>query len=357
MPKAGIVTLHLYENFGSVLQAFALKAAVEKIDTYEAEIINYWPEGQECQYFFTEELKKNYVIKQRLFSQFRQEWLDLQGDPVRDIEGIDTSRYNVYLAGSDQIWNPQITHWNPAYFLNFIGEDFLKVIYAASLALTDKEIGRLEGKFKDQLESLEYISVREQVSAECLHKITGKRITTVLDPTMLLEAQDYEKLIPEKKLVNGKFILFYFLTHDTAAVDWANLMSLKFGYPIIHYFADMPEKVFNAGSGDFTFAGPGEFLWYIKNAELVFTNSFHGTVFSILFQKPFYTYTTKRDMLTRVLDLTERLGLTGRRLSNESSLKQVTLEIDYTEANKRLAQERKCSWEYLIHALKGNKTE
>ena len=113
----------------------------------------------------------------------------------------------------------------------------------------------------------------------------------------------------------------------------------------------MPNHLFHSSSEDFSFVGPSEFLWYVKNAELVFTNSFHGTIFSILFEKPFYTHTAKRDMLSRVIYLTEILGLESRRLASYLPPNDIKLEADFNMARKVLQEKRNEGISFLSSAL------
>ena len=194
--------------------------------------------------------------------------------------------------------------------------------------------------FKKHLPEFDYISIREKVHEEYIQSFTDTPVTTVVDPTMLLIREDYLPIISKKRLCDEQFLLMYFLTHDPNVIDMGNLLAAKFDLKVLHYFADMPDHLFWGNSEEFSFVGPREFLWYLDNADLVFTNSFHGTVFSILFETPFYSYTAKREMLSRIIYLTEMLGLEDRRLPGYLSPSKFSLEVNYDAAKIRL-QEKK----------------
>ena len=173
-----------------------------------------------------------------------------------------------------------------------------------------------------------------------------------MDPTLLLTKGEYAPLEIEVKETEGKpYLLSYFLTHDPAVVDYTNLLAQKFGLRVIHYFADYPAHIFAKDAGCFAFVGPGEFLTYVKNAACVFTNSFHGTCFAMIYRKPFYTYMAKRAMLSRVKDTVRQLGMDERFFSDYRDLARASLAVDYTGMEDRLSQEQARSLTFLTSAL------
>ena len=128
------------------------------------------------------------------------------------------------------------------------------------------------------------------------------------------------------------------------------MLSRKYNLKVIHSFVEVPTNSINKENESFYFEGPKDFLWYIKNAEIVVTNSFHGTVFSILYGKPFYTYVVK-SMSSRVVDLLQCLGLENRIIKGYKKLSEVDFNIDYSEAYRKLEVERKKSIRFLKKAL------
>ncbi|MCQ2505783.1 MAG: polysaccharide pyruvyl transferase family protein [Lachnospiraceae bacterium] len=345
-----ISTLHFYNNFGSVLQAYALKHVLEERFGCVAKISDYRPDLPEYRYFTSTELLKGYEVKKEKFADFREKYLELS-------DGTDCD-YDVRAVGSDIVWGKEFSKLDSSYFLsddrvNF-KRDGKKIAYAASVILRD---GCTEDDelFKRYLPELDSIAVRETTAVEVISRLSGKEVQAVLDPTLLLDSCDYDALIDQYKaqssIMSEPYLLSYFLTHDPAVVDYSNMIARKLELKVVHYFADYPDRIFDADSKCFAFAGPEEFLALVKNAALVFTNSFHGTCFSMIYRKPFYTYTAKRAMLSRVKDLCARLGMEDRYFTDFRDLKKVTLDIDYSEFEKQLEVWRKKSFDFLEQAL------
>lgn len=348
MKKVGIVTLHFYENFGSVLQAYALKHFIDSLDGFKAEIIPFCPELPEYQYFKEESLLLRFEEKRASFENFRKKWMELPLDQITR-ENLAKLDYDYYITGSDQIWNPEITCLHPVYFLDFV-MDKPKIAYASSMALNSNHKAVNEEVFKKWIPTLDAISLREKTHLNFIQKFTEKKVQVVVDPTMLLEGADYLPLCVSPQL-DTPYLFSYFLTHDATLVDYGNSIAKMLGVKLVHYYADYPGHLFANDDKCFAFSGPQEFLGYIRGAECIFTNSFHGTVFSILFEKPYYTYTGRRKMLSRVLDLTEILHMQDRRFSGIRDLSTVNIHIDYTEVNNRLEQNRRASQNFLKAAL------
>lgn len=363
MKSAGIITLHFYENFGSVLQCWALKTAVESLGV-KAKVINYIPPLNCYEYFTEEHHKKLFKNKKQKFREFCKNKL-LITEPIAK-EDLNDNDFDSVIAGSDQIWNLDITRSDTAYFLDFVKNEKIKIAYAASMALSCADDKINKNIFKKYIPRFNAISVREKSLVPFIKKFTAhnverniaRDVVSALDPTLLLSAGDYDKIIEEPEnaaLLRGEpFLFVYFLTHDSAAVDYALCFAKRFNLRIAHCFAALPSSVFPKDSIDMTFAGPSEFLWCIKNAALVWTNSFHGTALSALFNKNFYTFTAKRKMLSRVLDFTEDTHLEARRLCGFNDFKNAAAQnifVDYKITNDALDRLRKESFNFLKDAL------
>lgn len=348
--KICILTLHFYENFGSVLQAYALRNAVSMLTGYSTDILPFKPANKEYQYFQDNHLKYGYLEKKEKFDIFRNEFCGMPNSTLSETELRDLS-YDYYIVGSDQVWNPEITKLNPAYFLDFVCEG-IKISYAASMALDPTSASINDAVFKKYIPNLDYISLREKAHIEYIQQFTDKTVCSVVDPTMLLTVNDYNDIVLEDSIPKEPYILSYFLTHEATLADYTIALARRFGLKIVHYYADYPDRIFTEGSKCFAFDGPREFLGLIKNASLIFTNSFHGTVFSILFERPFYTYIGKRKMLSRVMELTSEFHLEDRRFSDFSDLRSSTLDIDYKKTKDTLMVKRKSSEQFILSALK-----
>lgn len=354
MNKTAIFTLAFYNNFGSVLQAYALQKKVREITEDTVDVVDFRPLLSKHVYFKSQDLLKQYQKKCELFDEFRFRYLGMKNDWVSDVEQIKKD-YENYITGSDIVWGREFSKLDPAYFLDFVPEGKKRISYAPSMIL--QEDGHLEDDrlFATHLPSFDEVSVRESSSIKFIQQFTQKKVTDVLDPTLLLEKKDYEDLTKESSFLSDRpYVLAYFLTHDPAIVNYTNILAKKFNLKVIHYFADYPCRIFDSDAECFAFSGPREFLGYFKNATCIFTNSFHGTCFSFIFQKPFYTYTAKRGaMLSRVQDLTRKLVLEDRCFTDFRDIGKVTLEIDYTKANKCWQEEKSKSLKFLQNGLGG----
>ncbi|MBD5545752.1 MAG: polysaccharide pyruvyl transferase family protein [Lachnospiraceae bacterium] len=349
--KIAIVTLFFYNNFGTALQAFALQRTLERITGEKVEILPYMPDVRQYEYFKSLELKKKYEEKKEIFSAFRREHLAVREPYIYDSRLLPRD-FDVYIVGSDIVWGKEFSNLDPVYFLDFVPDDKKRVSYGASMIVTNRNNTEDDEIYKRLLPKMDRVSIRERSSKEVLQRFTDRQVMDVLDPTLLLKKEDYESIMVENDIMKGSpYLLSYFLTHDPAVVDYTILLAKKLGLRIIHYFADYPDRVFPEGSECFAFAGPEEFLGYVKNAACIFTNSFHGTCFATIFRKPFYTYTAKRALLTRVADMVERLGLQDRCFTDFRDIGRVTMECDYTAVEEKYKLEKKKSMEFLYEAV------
>jgi len=351
MSKTLISTLHFYNNFGSVLQAYALKHTVEQMG-HQADILPYRPNLPEYQYFQSERLLEEYTAKSEKFAKFRAKYLGVKEIANRIDE--KWQEYDSYIVGSDIVWGKEFSDLDAAYFLQFAPNDAKRIAYAASVILSPD--GRTEDDelFERWMPSFDAVAVRETSAVERIQRFASCEVTAVLDPTLLLTKEAYEPLVIEdEEMKKEPYLLSYFLTHDPAVVDYTNMMAKKLGLRVIHYFADYPGRVFASDAGCFAFAGPGEFLGYMKNAACVFTNSFHGTCFAMIYRKPFYTYMAKRAMLSRVRDTISRLGMEDRFFVDFRDLEKVSIDVDYSVMEKKLEAEKRKSLDFLKKALGG----
>jgi hypothetical protein len=354
MNESEIFTLAFYNNFGSVLQAYALQKKVRQFTGGNVDVANFRPSLPMHAYFKSEDLLRQYQKKIELFDEFRFRYLGMDNNWVSDVKQIEKC-YENYITGSDIVWGKEFSKLDTSYFLDFVPEGKKRISYAASMILREDGHSEDDGIYAAYIPRFDEISVRETSSVSFIQQFTQKQVTDVLDPTLLLEKSDYEELVEESRFISDKpYILAYFLTHDPAVVDYTNILAKKLGLKVIHYFADYPSRIFDSDAESFAFAGPQEFLGYVKNAACIFTNSFHGTCFSFIFQKPFYTYTANRGaMLSRVHGLTKRLSLENRCFTDFRDIVNVTLDTDYEKANQYWQQEKSKSLKFLQNALGG----
>ena len=348
MKQVSILTLHFYDNFGSVLQAWALQRFIsEELHGIRGKIIPFRPAIPDYTYFSDPELQRRFQEKQELFRRFRQEELDLNEDDGGN-EILDALDSDIYITGSDIVWSREYAGLHPAYFLDFVKLGAKRVAYAASMMLKPGE----EAFLARYLPDFDAVSIREKADIPRISKYVRVPVKTVLDPTLLLTQNNYSLLEQDpENLPDEPYLLFYSLTHDPAAVDAANLMAKRFGLRIVHYLADYPASLFPTDAKCFAFCGPREFLSYVKHATLIFTNSYHGTIFSILYHRPFYTQVTRGKMSVRTMELTATLGLEARRYTGWCDLRNCSLEHNWSVSDEKLEQLRGLSKAFLKHSL------
>jgi len=366
--KIGILTFHNAHNYGAVLQAYALKTKLNRMG-HETVVLNYRNKyiGRNYKKVLHIDFWKRDILPSRWGKVIREirdvfyglpEWQkqwqvfeDFTNEKLLDgekkeltLEEVAAKDIDVYVLGSDQIWARELTHgMDPAYFGQF-APGKKKISYAASVpngSVPENE----KPYFKQYLESLSHISVREEKLAKSLRELTGREIDTVIDPTLLLEKEDYQDLLHEKPLKQRDYVFAYFVVESEVLSRLAKKAAELSGYELVelHY-----KKTPTINGENMVFdAGPSEFLTYIRDAKMVITNSFHGTVFSILFQKKFYSVYKENGRIENLLGF---LGLSDRHIQDESGIRLAD-EIDYGESEARLKEYRQKSVDFLSKAL------
>lgn len=383
--KIGILTFHYAHNYGAVLQAYALKTKLGRMG-YEAEVLNYqnkyiarlYRRGIHIDYWRRDILpnrwgrlaklageqrygKKEWLRQWQAFEQFiHTKLMDDSGakttsSPTLSLAQVAGSDCDTYILGSDQIWARELTHGlDPVYFGQFAPQK-RRISYAASVPNGDIPEGE-KPFFREYLCKLSHISVREEHLAEELRELLGRDVTTVIDPTLLLERQDYEELLRETPLESKPYVFAYYVVENPTLTQMARVAARKLGCKLVelHYqrtpdrdreLTDTRELLDVEYVYD---AGPQEFLTYIRDAQMVMTNSFHGTVFSILFGRKFYSVYEENGRIENLLDF---LQLGERHLAGEEDFRPEQ-DIDYGNTGKLLQEYRRKSEEFLDIALR-----
>lgn len=355
--KIGIVTFHCAYNFGSALQTFAMKRAVERLDNSVC-VIDY--RGKDFnQYHIVRPLRPWKMLKtpasyralihrKSAFQTFWRNHFNL----TRKYSYMNeaslnslTSEFDCFICGSDQIWNLDCTRGVVApFFLSFAG-DKRRVAYAPSLAHTsfkpenfDKE------KVSSLLSKFDHLSVREQETLPLFQPLVDKPFDVVLDPTLLLTASDYADMTVNT-VVDGKYAFLYLLRDCPELIDSACQMASDTGIRFV-YVSERDLPIPN--SINLFGIGPSEFVSLIAHASFVLTNSFHATVFSVLFHKSFRVYATDKSG-ARMRDLLSELGIGECCVSFVCS--DVFPQIDWAQVDSSLEALREHSWQYLRKAL------
>lgn len=267
---------------------------------------------------------------------FSRYWINKKRDRIKA-----NKFYDLFVCGSDQIWNSEAEEIDGKYFADFADRK-KRVSYAASFGI-EYVVDERKKEFKKYLSEMEKISVREQTGSEVVEALINQRPECHIDPTLLLSKNKWDFIADKFKKPCEKYLFCYFLGKPTDHI-----------LNILNEYKKKNEKVnilsiWDRDDGTHNNVGPGEFLGLIKNAELILTDSFHGTVFSIIYHKPFYTFSrtgVKESMDTRVVSLLKLLELTDRFEPENITLDGVE-QIDFGKSKIILDREKKRAIEYI----------
>ncbi|MCI9177743.1 MAG: polysaccharide pyruvyl transferase family protein [Clostridia bacterium] len=249
MKKIGTVTFHSSYNYGSSLQAYALQEVVKKICNCKYEIINLRPNKQKYMYsinrenrflskvvrkFIIKNYKEKYLAKNKKFEDFINNKLNITKE-YNSLEEIknDNLDYDYYISGSDQLWNTRAYDFDWAYFLSFTAKG-QKISYAASFGPKAIEFTEEEKeKIKKYISQYKALSVREEGSYQNIYELTGKKAQINMDPTILLDKQEWESILLKEKVQNGEYILYYSLGPSKEDIKLVKKIAKKLKLPVI----------------------------------------------------------------------------------------------------------------------------
>lgn len=280
------------------------------------------------------------------FERFSNKYIKKRKIPFH--KGINYNKlndeYDYFIAGSDQVWNPN--YYDDMYF-NFLkfASNEKRIAYAPSIEISNLSISQ-EQMFKKYLEGFDKISCREQVGADILSKITGKHIPVVLDPTLLFDASEWEKIECKPKFHNrNRYILLYFLGEITEDYRrYIEKISEEYGFIVIN-LNDINSPYFSCG--------PAEFVYILHNAQIVFTDSFHACVFSIIFKRHFMAFDRQdggESMANRLDNLLNMLNIPNHKFKKDVDVNLI-MNFNYENSHQILKQLRKQSVDFLLAAL------
>ena len=307
----GILTYHNADNLGAVLQAYALQRVLEQDSDISAEIIDYRcaaieatkyvrKDGRAASGIRTLPRAVYYWIKRRGFQKFRRKYLKCSGQ-MYDLKTIASSNhvYDAFITGSDQVWNPKCSGCDDTYLLDFVSDGRKKYSYAASIG-SYRFHEHTANRCRDMLKSFDGISVREASAREELSRIGIENVQICPDPVLLLTEEDWKAIMPGR-LCKQKYVLVYQILPDSRITKMAEAYAKKHHCKVIHNKKSLEFILHNS---------PAYFLSWIYYADCVFTNSFHGTAFSLLFEKPLCADVKMADgrVNDRVQELLEAAG-------------------------------------------------
>lgn len=322
MKKIGISTFHYVDNYGAVLQAWALRKYINGLTDCKAEIINYVPENYNYDlslYENSEEARSGLIKKRELFENFLYEKCSLSKNVKEKIEDED---YDYICVGSDQVWNLSLREAaNCEYLLPNI-KRAKKISYAASIGVSVGQISKYKRHFQQYISDFSKISVREKEHVEFIKGVSGKDCECVLDPTFLVDVEDYKGLMKGNKKSNRPFIFLYWLVHageldKRKNLEIVNRLSRELDCDIIHNIPNVKDYAINNNGGCMCYEGVEDFLWYIANAKMVVTNSYHACLLSIRFGTRFYS-TIVSSMRSRIDTLNAMFNISGNLIEDYS---------------------------------------
>lgn len=374
--RIGLVTLYRGYNYGTSLQAYALKTYIERLG-YQTDII--WKSegahsGRDIRFEKVYRMFKRSILRPHLFKETLKGYLgNFDNAPSKEVRqkylSFTEKNLNVYalsnrqlknyakssetlavVCGSDQIWKVNAANVEPMFYLQFVPEH-KRVAYAPSFGGTvvPKYNKKIISKY---LKSIPYITVREKSGVNIVKQLTGRSVQSVIDPTLLI---DWHEFIKYKE---DKYILMYFLDEPSDAVlkgivKLSREKGLKI-YAIPHQF----EKYNKYPEIQLKPIGPEEFPSLIANSSCVYTDSFHGTAFSVNLNRPFWTfqrnYKSFRSQSSRITDFLQLVNLNSQYITQKKQFEFdfAVPQLDFKSVNRILNNQRKISNQYLINSFK-----
>ncbi len=364
--KVGLFTFSWIDNPGSVLQAYALKTVLEEkglsvsvlnyqntlwadfrlirgIDTFPRKIWTW----RKKKIYKWRKLERKHKEKMGLYENFQKEYLKIDSPAVKpDDLSRRAAKLDALIVGSDQIWNYDLPLVDSCYFAGFPKAPAKRYSYAASFGKVDFDEERVS-EASELLKQFSRISVREKSGQALAERLSGKKVSVHLDPTLLLTADVWEKLETEPPLRNYVFV--YLREKSDVISEYAQKIASERGLQVVSIIRGKmtsPEEK--------EALGPQEWLGYIHHADIVLTNSFHGICFSLIFEKEFKVFALEKSEWrkrsnTRLESIIELLDLQNavQPESDDGSGQTALPEIQYEKVNSILEKERKSAFEYI----------
>ena len=324
--RIGILTYHRAHNYGAMLQAYALLSFLRS-NGHNAELIDYWPLYHKHQYALIRPITgKNigYMIKNAIadictfwrrykriqhFTSFEHSYLNLPKEIRYTSENaLKDINYDCVIVGSDQIWRNRDSNnhhigFDSTYFCQNINPSTRCISYAASMGIIQLSESD-KATLQQYLKRFCTILVRENTLNDLVHSL-GYQAKVVLDPTLLLNKDQWNLSLPKKRFSSTRYVLYYELMPSAEATRFAQEKANSLGCKLLVMDARIP---IIPKTGHISYASPIEFMHAIRDAEYVIATSFHGTAFSIIFEKQFLTLGLKKNA-DRVITLLSHLGL------------------------------------------------
>lgn len=382
MKKVGLAVCYDTKNFGSQLQVLATIKKIEDLG-YETEIIRYRKKltptfvlqtiprlfnmsfinaklhsnDKKKQLEKYPDIAKNVSVRNNRFNEFVKKYFTNLSEPYAGWENLvreSTKNYDMFLCGSDQLWLPNNlgSHF---YTLEFAPDNKPKIAYATSFGVSQIPERQKKATAK-YLNRFQHLSTRELAGQKIIQELTGKTASVVCDPTLLFDAKGWAQMLPERKVVEEPYVFCYFLGTNEEHRKAANEFKKRTGLKLVTcpYLDNFVEKDQHFGDIQLFDMDSADFVNLIRHAEYILTDSFHGSVFSILHHKKFMTFNRFTEGVnsrnSRIDSLCTLLGLSERRFTGD--VMDVEKDVDYVSVEERLGKLRAESIKYLENVLK-----
>lgn len=345
--KVGIITITEGANFGNKLQNYALQTYLES--NFNCNVETFKNKSTTIKWYIISKFlkKKDTSLRKKIFDDFTAKNIKMSNLEINNwITGKKFKDYDVFICGSDQIWNSSFKENDSANFGYFIKNKPV-ISYAASFGIDHIENNK-EGKYARYLSNLKKISVREDAGKKIVEELTGRNdVEVLIDPTLLLNDDQWSKIAKKpQNLTSKKYILNYFLGNISDSRKKEIERIAKENNCEIIDILDKKSEFYNIG--------PEEFLYLEKNAFLICTDSFHSCVFAFIFNRPFIVFERQdklSSMNSRIETLINKFKLNGRKCEN-NIISTKNLEHDYSNSYKILEKEKINTYNYLNIYLK-----
>lgn len=373
----GLITLHASHNVGSALQTYAMQQILSDYYGFNVEIINYSAPGQKELYsifhnnwtpkgiaknilsgLFFLRLAKNKIS----YRDFSQSYFKLSSKSYGSIEKLAeiSGKYRIIICGSDQIWNTKCPDYSDAYLIPF-DDSAVKIAYAPSFGGNnpfDNNSNQIQA-FQTHLSRFHKISAREENGCAWLARLTRRNMPIVPDPTLLTTNSLWDTIASKHMPPKGNYILFYGMPYDQRTLRLLKMASKQLRMRVIMMDprAWLFSRAFTCGAKLFPHHGPTAFLSLIRSASYVITTSFHGSIFSCLYQRPFWTICSNKSNPSddRIPFLLQQLGLKDRLYNlDQSRIEDLDKPICYKQYLETMPTLRSSGYGFLSDALNTN---
>lgn len=380
MEKVGILTMHAVWNYGSYLQTLATYKFIENAGYYPVVIDYRYPTKYhlENSFNFIKTTTVEDTIKKTILNKITSKiacwivnpdkgkkhkcFISFYNDNLRLTKSYysmnelfsNPPHYDIYVVGSDQVWNPNFIHHDKSFFLSWVPKGKKKISYASSIAVKEFPIEFLND-FRNELSSFRTISVRENPRFLC--QLLKRDVKQVLDPTFLLNKKEWMKYSNTDPLIKGDYILCYILGYSYNPYPYIykviSRVKKKLRCKVVVIDGN-PSQIYK-GYKIFPNGGPVEFLNLFYNAKFVITTSFHGTAFAINFNKDFIAVVndiSSND--NRIISIAEKMGIVDECIVKKNTpIDRIKIpSLDKTILQERLEGLRIDSKNYFYDALK-----